>query len=232
MGRINLVESLNDATEGMMYVLRTQRNMRLHFLIALLVLTIGVYFNLPKMDLLALLFSITLVLVLEMVNTAIELTVDLIKDVYHPLARIIKDVMAGAVILSALNAVVVGYVIFTGRFSLSVSQGLNKIIRSPWHLTFISMLVVTFLVLLVKLFFHRGTPFRGGMPSGHAAFAFSLWTVTVFLTRNTLILTIGFMMAFLLARHRLKDRIHTLWEIIAGALLGMLSTALVFQLLF
>ena len=231
MAQQKIVESFNRAAEGFIYVLKTQRNMRIHFLIATLVVVLGLYLNLPKVELLLLVGAISLVLVLEMVNTAIELTVDLIKNVYHPLARIIKDVTAGAVFLSALNVAVVGYVVFSRRLGIHVADGIIRITRSPWYITFIALLVVLLIVLTGKVFFHKGTPFRGGMPSGHAAFAFSLWTIIVFLTGNGLIMFLSFILAFLIARHRMKDNIHTFWEVLAGALLGILATALVFQLL-
>ena len=69
------------------------------------------------------------------------------------------------------------------------------------------------------------------MPSGHAAVAFSIWTIIVFLTANPVVVALAFLMAFLLARHRLKDAVHTFWEVLAGGILGVLLTALVFQLL-
>jgi len=231
MAQHKLVESLNRAVEGFIYVLKTQRSMRIHFLFATLVLTLGLYLNLPKAELLLLLGAIALVLVLEMFNTAIELTVDLIKNAYHPLARIIKDVTAGAVFLAALNAAVVGYVVFSRRLGIHVADGITRIAHSPWYVTFIALLAVLFIVLIGKVFFHKGTPFRGGMPSGHAAFAFSIWTIIVFSTGNALVMFLSFVLAFLIARHRMKDNIHTLWEVLAGALLGILATALVFQLL-
>lgn len=231
MGRQTLIESLNSAAEGFVYVLRTQRNMRLHFLFATLVLVLGIYLELPKMELLLLLGAITLVLVLEMVNTAMELTIDLVKSAYHPLARIIKDIAAGAVFLSAMNALIVGYVIFSRRFVLHIEDGIQRIARSPWQLTLMALIVVMFLVLAGKILLRKGTPFRGGMPSGHAAFAFSVWTIIVFSTRNGLVMLLSFVLAFLIARYRMKDKIHTFWEVLTGSVLGILITALVFQLL-
>jgi len=227
----SIVQSMNSAVEGFIYVLRTQRNMRLHFLIATLVLILGIYLNLPKHELLLLLGAITLVLVLEMVNTVAELTIDLVKNDYHPLARVIKDVAAGAVFLATFNAIAVGYIVFSRRFAWYMTAGIHKVIRSPWHLTFIAFLVILFLVVISKVVFHKGTPFRGGMPSGHAAFAFSMWTIIVFTTRNALIMFLSFVMAFIISRHRIKDDIHSFWEVTAGALLGILATMLVFQLM-
>ena len=231
MQRQTLVESLNSAVEGFIYVVKTQRNMRLHFLIATFILILGIYFNLSKFELSLLLFAIAFVLVLEMVNTAVELTIDLIKNAYHPVARIIKDVTAGAVFLSALNAVAVGYIIFSRHFVWRIEDSISKITHSPWHLTFIALILVLFLVVAGKVILHKGTPFRGGMPSGHSAFTFSMWTIIVFSTENSLIILLSFIMAFLIARTRLKENIHTRWEVIAGSPLGALSTAIVFQLL-
>lgn len=231
MAKQNIVKSLNSAAEGFIYVIKTQRNMRLHFLLATFIVILGIYFNISKTELIMLIGSLTFVLVLEMVNTSVELTVDLIKDVYHPIVRIIKDVTAGAVLLAAMNAATVVYIIFSKRFAFHIEDGVNKIIHSPWHLTFITFILVMLAVVFIKVFFHKGTPFRGGMPSGHAAFSFSLWTIIIFSTKNGLIAFLSFVMAFLIARQRLQDDIHTIWEVIAGALLGVLITALVFQLL-
>ena len=207
--------------------------MRLHFLFALLVLVLGAYLNFTKVELLLLLMIVTLVLVLEMMNTAIELTIDLLKNKYHPLARLIKDISAGAVFLSVLSAIVVGYFLFLRRFATRVDSGvvIEKIARSPWYVTFVALLLVLFLVLVGKVFFHKGTPFRGGMPSGHAAFAFSVWTIIAFATRSGLVIFLTFLMAFLIARSRLNEQVHTVWEVIAGALLGILATVLILQLL-
>jgi len=231
MVRQRIVGSLNRAIEGFIYVLRTQRNMRIHFLLGILILELGIYYNVPKLELLFLTGVITFVIALEMINTSIELTIDLVKSKYHPLARVIKDVAAGAVFLAVLNAIITGYIIFSRRFSLHADVQIARIAHSPWHLTFITLILVIFLVVCGKVFFHKGTPFKGGMPSGHAAVAFSVWTIITFFTENGLISALTFVMAFLIARHRLKDGIHNIWEVIAGACLGVLVTALIFQFL-
>lgn len=231
MEKRTLVQSLNSAVEGFIYVLRTERNMRIHFLSTVLVLVAGIYFDLPKEELLLLAVALTIVLALEMINTATEVAIDLIEDSYNPIVKIIKNITAGAVFLSALNALAVVYVVFSQRFGLHMEDVIRKVTRSPWHLTFIALIMVMFLVVSGKVFLHKGTPFKGGMPSGHAAFAFSIWTIIAFSTENGLIIVLSFIMAFLIARHRFKDKIHTAWEVFAGAVLGMLATALVFQLL-
>jgi diacylglycerol kinase (ATP) len=232
MRQARLFESFNAAIEGFFYVIKTQRNMRIHFLAAILMLLVGIFLDFTPSEMIMLTISIALVLAAEMINTAVELIVDIIVQMeYHPIARIIKDVSAGAVLLAAINAVIVVYLLFAGRLPFTVEEGILRIGSSPWHLTFISIIVVLGAVIFGKILLHSGTPMRGGMPSGHAAIAFSMWTVITFLTHNAIVVILAFVMAFLIARHRIKDSIHTIWEVVAGALLGVLVTVLIFQLL-
>ncbi len=227
-----LVESFNAAIEGFLYVVKTGRNMRIHFLFAIFILLLGIYLNFTPHELMILTIAITLVLVAEMINTAIEMIVDIIvKMEFHPIAKVIKDTSAGAVLLTVINAIIVGYLLFAGKVPFTMEEGITRLGTSPWHLTFISIIVVLSLTMLGKVTLRSGTPLHGGMPSGHSAIAFAMWTVIAFLTRNAIVMLLAFVMAFLIARHRIKDSVHTIWEVVAGAILGILSTALVFQLL-
>lgn len=225
-----IVESFNAAVEGFIYVLKTERNMRVHFLAAFFFILLGVYLNFTYLEIMVLAITITLVLASEMFNTAIELIVDMIKAEIDPVARVIKDIGAGAVLLSAINAVIVGYILFSKKIPFNVETAMMNVRQSPWHVTFIALIAVFGVSILGKLLFHKGTPLRGGMPSGHAAIAFSIWTVIVFLTNNSVVIALSFVMAFMIARHRLKDAIHTFWEVLAGSILGILLTTLIFQI--
>jgi len=224
------VESFNAAVEGFIYVLRTERNMRAHFLAGLFFILLGIYLNFTAIEVMILAITISLVLVIEMINTAIELIVDMIKTEFHPIARIIKDVSAGAVLLTSINAVIVAYMLFAAKIPFNVDEHLVNIRTSPWHITFIALILVFGMSILGKIIFHKGTPLRGGMPSGHSAVAFAIWTVIAFLTNNSIVIALSFLMAFLIARHRVRDAIHTVWEVIVGAVLGVLLTTLVFQI--
>jgi diacylglycerol kinase (ATP) len=226
----NFVESFNAAVEGFIYVLKTERNMRIHFLTAFFIVLLGVYLSFSMFEVLILTTTITLVLAAEMINTAIEHIVDLVKSEIHPIARLIKDIGAGVVLLTAINAVIVGYALFSHKVPFNIDIEMARIRQSPWHITFIAVILVFGLSIIGKLVFHRGTPLRGGMPSGHSAVAFSIWTAIAFMTTNSVVIALSFVMAFLIARHRLKDAIHNFWEVLAGAALGILVTVLVFQI--
>lgn len=229
--RYSIINSFNCAIEGFIYVMKTQRNMRIHFLIAVFVLLSAIYLNFTSIEILILCAAITFVLLSEMINTSIEIAVDLIGDTKHPLARISKDVAAGAVFIASINAVIVGYLLFSKHISFPLESGLLKLKQSSWHITFISLILVLAIVVMTKIVFHRGTPLRGGMPSGHSAMAFSMWTVVSLITNNGLIMVLTFVMAMLIARSRLKQAVHSFWEVVAGGLVGTLVTLMVFQIL-
>lgn len=227
-----LVYSVNAALEGIVHTLKSERNMRLHFLAGFLVLLAGIYFDLSSVEFMILCFAVSFVLVAEMFNTAVEHGVDLMSDDYHPLAKIVKDISAGAVFVSAVNAVIVGYLLLFRRIGQSIGETTFGIIQqSMWHITLIALIAVTGLVLLIKVMRREEHLLRGGMPSGHSAVVFAIWAVVSLVTENALISILVFFMALLVAKSRIVNGIHTVWQIIAGSILGALVALLVFQLL-
>ena len=127
--RQNIIKAFNAAIEGVIYTFKHERNMKIHYIIAIVVLLISLFLDLDRVEMMILLLSISLVIVSEMFNTAVENAVDLITNEIHPLAKIAKDVAAGGVLIASLNAVAVGYLIFYDAF-ISVSYSFNQKIRS------------------------------------------------------------------------------------------------------
>jgi len=95
----------------------------------------------------------------------------------------------------------------------------------------IALAAVIGLVILSKRLLYSHIRLRGGMPSGHSAFGFSCWIISVFLTKDTLIAGLVLILAALIARSRIQNGTHTLSEVLAGAMLGILVTAATFQFL-
>ncbi|PIU42360.1 MAG: diacylglycerol kinase [Candidatus Omnitrophica bacterium CG07_land_8_20_14_0_80_42_15] len=224
------VESFNNAIEGFIYVLKTERNMRIHFLVALLVVLLGTYMNFFFFEIMVLCIIVTMVLMAEMINTAIELTIDLLKDTYHPVARVAKDVSAGAVLLASVNAGVVGYVIFSRHIPFHIEDTIDRLRKSPWNVTLLILIVVMALTITGKIIFHKGTPLRGGMPSGHSAIVFAIWAIIALSSGDPLIALLTLLMAILVAKSRISMGVHTLWEVITGSILGFLTSVLIFQI--
>ncbi|MBK5225780.1 MAG: diacylglycerol kinase [Thermoleophilia bacterium] len=234
MYRRSTLKSFTFAFEGIVYVLRTQRNMKIHFTVAFLVMGGSLFFDLSRTELIALMMSITFVLVAEMVNTAVEAAIDTFGTAFDPMAKIAKDVAAGAVLISATNALAVAYLIFFDRITEPSQNVIHLVRQSPTHLSVIALVVVVLCAIVAKAVLHRGTPFQGGMPSGHAAAAFAGWTaityVSASLEHGILISILGFMMAFLVVQSRVESGIHSILEVFFGAVLGILVTTILFQL--
>lgn len=107
-----ILKSFSHATDGILYVFITQRNMKIHLGITILVLVFSFVFKVATYQLLFVLSSIALVMCMELVNTAVEKTVDLVTNEFHPLAKIAKDVAAGAVLFAAIFAFIIGLYVF------------------------------------------------------------------------------------------------------------------------
>jgi len=227
-----LIDSFNYAIAGVIHALRTQRNMKIHFALAIVVMGLSLFADLNRLELLLLFFTITLVLVTEMINTSIEAAIDLTVHTFHPLAKTAKNVAAGAVLISAVNALVVAYVLFFDRLNPVTLLVLKRVRQSSVHTTFISLLLVILMVIVVKALKGEGTPLRGGMPSGHAAAAFSVITAVAFISQNMLVTTLTLLLGLLVMQSRIETKIHSTFETVIGAVLGVIITVLVFQLFF
>lgn len=113
----NFIDAWKNAINGIIYATTTQGNIKKQLIIAVAVVIISLFFNLNKAEFLIFLFTIILIIFAEMVNTAIETVVDLYVDVYHPKAKIAKDVAAGGVVITAINAIIVAYFLFFDKIS-------------------------------------------------------------------------------------------------------------------
>jgi len=114
-----LKDSFMNAWEGLKYAVKTQKNMRIHLSAAFIVLLMSWLLSISARELIYIIFAISFVLFAEMINTAVEKTVDLFMSTYHPLAKTAKNVAAGAVLIATINAVVVGLIIL-GKSLLQV----------------------------------------------------------------------------------------------------------------
>ncbi len=229
----SIIDSFNYAVSGIILSIKSEKNMKIHYIIAIVVLGFGLFFDFTRVEFLILLYAITLVITMELINTAIENTVDMITKDYHPNARIAKDISAGAVLVAAVNAVIVGYLLFFDRLSQFSEVVLFKIKRSPIHLTFLALLLVVLLTIGIKARYYkgRGTHFQGGIVSGHAALAFCVATIITFLVENILVITLAFGLALLVAESRVEGKIHTFIEVVLGAALGIIIAILAFQIM-
>ena len=225
-----LIDSFNYAIEGIIYTVRTQRNMKIHMCAALVVLIACFFCNLKKVEMLAVFITITLVIMAELFNTAVEYTIDATTNFYHPLAKLAKNVAAGAVLVTAVNAVIVGYIIFWDKFENISLSFIRKIKNFNPYMIFIILVIVSTLTIIAKAVFGEGTPLKGGMPSGHSTIAFSIATIMSLITERPAVIVLSFLLAFIVAQSRVDSGVHSVFEVAAGAAFGILITILIYKL--
>jgi diacylglycerol kinase (ATP) len=228
-----LLESFNFAVEGIIHVLRTQRNMRIHFLAGVAVLVAGIAIGVSKLELIGLLLAIAFVFITEMLNSALEQAIDVATTSFDPLAKLAKDIAAGAVLIATVNAIAIGYLVFSSEIADRSSRLLESLREAPAQLTLIALVVTVIAVIAAKAYTGRGRPLRGGLPSGHAAVAFAGWmaaTLVIGHSHRFLISSLTFIMALLVAQTRVEAGIHSALEVTYGGFLGALVTLAVFQL--
>jgi len=237
-GQQGVGRSFEHAYRGMISAVRTQRNMRFHVAVAVLVLVASLLVGVSKLELAILVLTILLVFVTEMFNTAMEFVVDMVTREYHPLAKLAKDVSAGAVLVSSVGAVLVGYLILADNLGPLSLETLESIRSWPGHLTLVSLGVVVLVVLFLKAVTRSPSAFAGGMPSGHAAVAFAAWVAASFIAVDGgagryagLVSVISLLMALLVCQSRVESGIHSVYQVAMGALIGILVATAAFQLL-
>jgi diacylglycerol kinase (ATP) len=225
-----LLDSFNYAIEGIIYAVRTQRNMKIHMVSALIVLTACFFYDLSKIELLAITITIAMVIMAELMNTAIEFAVDATTNYYHPLAKLAKNAAAGGVLIASINAIVVGYIIFWDKLKYINFILIMKVKSTSPYVIFIILAIVSITTLVIKAIFGEGTPLKGGMPSGHSAIAFSIATTIALITGQLAVVALSYILAFIVAQSRVDSEVHSIIEVIIGGIFGILITVLLFRI--
>lgn len=230
MKLIKLLDSFNNAINGIINTVRTERNMRIHLIATLIVLIACFIFDISRIEFLVIVVSISLVISAELFNTAIESTIDMTTNFYHPLAKMAKNAAAGAVFVTAINAIVVGYIIFWEKLSNFSYTVIDKVKSSEPYTVLIILFIVSIATIIAKAIFGEGTPLKGGMPSGHSALSFAMATIISLITVNPTVILISYIMAFVTAQSRVDAEVHSISEVIVGAIFGTLLTVFIFTL--
>lgn len=229
----NFIDAWTNAFNGIIYAVTTQSNIKTQLVIAVIVMLISLLFNLSRAEFLCLMFTVVLIIFAEMVNTAIETVVDLYTDLYHPKAKIAKDVGAGAVVITAVNALIVAYFLFFDKISDIGLNFIRNLANSPVHMAFIGIFLITILVVTLKAASstnkHKFLKNNFSV-SGQAAIAFGANTIIWLSTTNIVVLTLSFIMAILVCVTRYESKKKTIVELVFGALTGIAIIALLYGL--
>ncbi|NUP98555.1 MAG: diacylglycerol kinase [Armatimonadetes bacterium] len=232
--------SFRHALDGVLDAYRSQRHMRVHFVFMALNAILAMVYRLNAVEVAVVTICVSFVVFAEMINTVIEATLNMVTETYHPIARFAKDVAAGAVLISALNAVVVSVCIYFNP------ERINRL-RDVWvtgdyvddsamlRALAVSMMLLLIIITALKVGRPEASVLQGGPVSGHTAFAFCFATSLYFVVRNTTVVYLAVFLAVasavLVAQLRLHDPTHRVRTVIYGAALGVAVPLVVFGLL-
>ncbi len=232
----NFLQAVNNAVDGIIYCATTQTNITKQLILGTIVMILSLFYNFTTSEFLCLTFAVFFVIFAEMVNTAIETIVDLLVDTYHPKAKIAKDVGAGAVVLAAINAIIVAYFLFFRKTELSqvADSLLNTLVSSPFHLAFVAIILTLIAILAMKGTFKKkeisnGVKQDNFMPSGQSALAFATLTAIWINSKNIVVFCLSLILSLIVAVNRLNDK-KTFAEILFGGFMGVLVVLLVYGL--
>lgn len=223
----SVTEKFNVAFEGIFETIRTENHMKFHCFCTIIVCILSLFLDIGKYEALAVIISISLIWVAELFNTAIESCVDMVTDEYNPLAKRAKDIAAGAVLVTAINALFVGYIVFERKISINIKEIFFILKNSYQNTVFTIFILVIIIVISIKSIVKKGTALRGGFPSGHSALAASIVTLITSLTDNPKIFVLSLILAVLVVHSRIEGKIHTFFETIAGCFIGWAVTYLI-----
>jgi diacylglycerol kinase (ATP) len=230
-GRRNVFEPFRVALNGVIFTFKTQRHMRFHLYVVFIIVVLGLFVNLPLREMLVLLFTISLVVVAEMFNSAIEAVVDLVSPNYSPMAKFAKDIAAGAVLITTMIALVVGALLILGENrweTLKVTLSSDApAIGAPMRII-VGGLLCFIAVVIGKGLGKRGQVLQGGLVSGHATFGFFFATCAVNLTTNAVAASLAVLLAAIIAQSRYEAKFHSIGELSIGAAVGVVIGLIVF----
>lgn len=231
----DFIQACQNAVNGIIYCATSQTNIRKELIIGTIVMILSLFYDLSTAEFLCLTFAVFFVIFAEFVNTAIETIVDLIVDVYHPKAKIAKDVGAGAVVLSAVNAVIVAYFLFFRETDISkISNSVfGHMVASPTHLAFVAIILTVIAIITAKAVAEQKKAKSGVKDtfniSGQSAIAFALLTAIWVNSKDPLIFCLALVLSLLVVGNRMNDK-KNLGEVIFGAFMGMLIVLMVYGL--
>ncbi|MDR3091038.1 MAG: diacylglycerol kinase [Clostridiales bacterium] len=230
----SFLDSMSNALRGVISTFRHERNFKVQFVAGFFVFVAVLFVDVTPAEFLIILSAVIIVLVAELINTAVEAVVDLYcGEKYDEKAKIAKDASAGAVFLAAMYAVITGWALILRKLSERDYHTflINRIQETPVHISIVCILITLMASILIKVFSGQRNVFRGGMPSAHSAVAFSAATSIMLLSQDVTAAVIAYFLAALVAQSRVEGRIHSVLQVVFGSLLGVFLTALAYKLI-
>ena len=223
--------AMHHALDGVIRAFKTERNLRIDYIIGLFVLICSLFFDFTKTEFACLCLTIGFVIFAEMINSTVEYIVDLITDKYDDRAKAAKDIAAGGVLISSIVAVVVAFFLFADKIGLATTSVLSRIFSSNIYILFTIIFAVILLVVILKGFFGKGSSsYSAVYPSARVALAFGLTTYVYIITRSFLVGGVALILSVIIAQIRVENTKTRAIYMIISAIIGILVVLIIYQM--
>ncbi len=226
----SLFTAIGHAIDGVICAFKTERNLRIDYIIGLFVLIASLFFDFTKTEFACLCLTIGFVIFAEMINSTVEYVVDLITDKYDERAKAAKDIAAGGVFVSSLVAIVVSYFLFVDKIYMASSTVLNTILNSKLYLLFTILFATLILTVILKGLFSKNKNYTISYPSARVTVAFALTTYVYLITKSMFVGGISFILSIIIAQIKVENEKTRPIYILFSGLLGVLLVLIIYQI--
>lgn len=222
--------ALRHALDGVIKAFKTERNLRIDYIIGLFVLICSLFFDFTKTEFACLCLTVGFVIFSEMINSTVEYIVDLITDKYDDRAKAAKDIAAGGVLIASIVAVIVAFFLFADKLTMATTAVITTIFSSNIYILFTIIFAVIILAVILKGVLGKGSNFSQAYPSARVALAFGLTTYVYIITKSLFVGGVSLILSVMIAQIRVENtKIRPVYMVIS-AIIGMLVVLIIYQI--
>ena len=222
--------ALRHALDGVIKAFKTERNLRIDYVIGLFVLICSLFFDFTKTEFACLCLTIGFVIFAEMINSTVEYIVDLITDKYDDRAKAAKDIAAGGVLIASVVAVIVAFFLFADKLTMATPSVISTIFSSNIYILFTIIFAVIILAVILKGFLGKGSNYSQVYPSARVALAFGLTTYVYIITKSILVGGVALILSIIIAQIRVENTKTRPIYMVISAIIGVLVVLIIYQI--
>ena len=222
--------ALRHALDGVIKAFKTERNLRIDYVIGLFVLICSLFFDFTKTEFACLCLTIGFVIFAEMINSTVEYIVDLITDKYDDRAKAAKDIAAGGVLIASVVAVIVAFFLFSDKLTMATTSVISTIFSSNIYILFTIIFAVIILAVILKGFLGKGSNYSQVYPSARVALAFGLTTYVYIITKSILVGGVALILSIIIAQIRVENTKTRPIYMVISAIIGVLVVLIIYQI--
>ncbi len=226
----NFFTAMGHAIDGVICAFKTERNLRIDYIIGLFVLISSLFFDFTKTEFACLCLTIGFVIFAEMINSTVEYVVDLITDKFDDRAKAAKDIAAGGVFVSSIVAVVVAYFLFVDKIYMATNTVLSTILSSKLYILFTILFATIILTVILKGIFSKRKDYIVSYPSARVTLAFAMTTYVYLITKSMFVGAISFLLSLIIAQIKVENEKTKPIYMIFSAMLGVLLVLIIYQI--